>query len=123
MPFTPDSLSTVETRNVAAMSTRFPTRDTSKTGFLGKLALAIAMAVWGLLQSLARIALDAIPQSGSTYAALSQWATTLGLPDGTGVAGSYGPLKATAATGQGSRVAGAPPAGRRVPARWCCSSR
>lgn len=96
MPFTPDSPSDLDTAQLARYRNQFPDKATTPEDFLGKLARAEAAGFYALQQRLRRVSLDAIPQQGSTYAALSSWATAVGLADGEG---GYGPKKATAATG------------------------
>lgn len=78
---------------------RFPGRDHSTEGFLGKTARACSMLIMGLLQSVEAADNDATPSSKTSTEGLDDWAFVLGLPDGEG---GYGRKKATAAAnGQG----------------------
>ena len=96
MAFTPDDPATIAQSQLASYSTRFTGRDTSAESFLGKISRAEAQGLWAFQKKLQRVSLDTVPNSQSTYDALSTWATTIGLSDGQG---GYGPYKATAATG------------------------
>jgi len=106
MAFTPDPIETLEGNQVARYRNKFPDKGLGTEDFLGKLAHAEAAGHYSQQQRMRRISLDSVPQNGSLYAALSSWATAIGLPDGSGVDGSYGPLKATVATGIAAQARG-----------------
>lgn len=79
---------------IAYWRNRFPGRDHSTDGFLGKTARACAMLIVGLLQSVEAADNDAVPSENTSTGGLDDWAFSLGLPDGEG---GYGRGKATAA--------------------------
>lgn len=108
MAYQPDDPATIEAAQLAAYANRFEGKATGAEDFLGKLSRAEAAGVWTFEKRLQRISLDSVPNASSTYEALSNFATALGLSDGDG---GYGPLKPTIATGlQGTAtgVAGSP---------------
>lgn len=107
MAFVPDPLTTLEKRQLARYRNKFTDKALGTEDFLGKLAKAEAAGHFQQQQRMRRVSLDMVPQDGSLYAALSTWATAIGLSDGDS---GYGPLKPTLATGIAATATGTPAA-------------
>ncbi len=76
---------------------RWPGKDDHSESFIGKMARAIAMSIFGLLQAAEAIDADAVPSTRSSSEGLQTWAFAIGIPADT--EGTYGSKAATAATG------------------------
>lgn len=96
MPVTIKTRSALVTEIVGYFRTRFATRNLGTEGFLGKLARAVAMAVWGFEKGVEDADQDAVPTDDTSSDGLDRWAQVLGLPNGQG---GYGRRVAINATG------------------------
>ncbi len=97
MPLPTRTLDTIQRRIMAAFRTSFGAAYPLGTKkFLGRLARAVSLNVWGFQKVVEDLDLDIVPSPQSSTDALSDWAALLGLPDG---AGGYGRLKPTLASG------------------------
>jgi len=76
---------------------RWPGKDDHSESFIGKMASAIAMALFGLFQAVEQVANDAIPTEHTSLGALRTWANAIGVPADT--EGTYGQKGAKAASG------------------------
>ncbi len=90
-------------RCVAYFRTSFPGFPMGPKKFLGRTARAIALSAWGLQKSVEQVDLDIVPSPQSSTDALSNWAFTLGLPDG---AGGFGRLQPTTSSGGAATLTG-----------------
>jgi hypothetical protein len=90
------TLSTILDRTLVHFRTSLPGWPLGTKRFLGRLARAVGLNIWGLQKAIEDIDLDIVPNAQSSTDALSNWASLIGLPDG---AGGYGRRLATAASG------------------------
>ena len=105
MPVTIKTRSALVAEIVGYFRTRFPTRNNGTEGFLGKLARAVAMAVWGFEKAVQDADQDAVPTTDTSSDGLDRWAEVLGLPNGQV---GYGRRVAINATGGTASATGAP---------------
>jgi uncharacterized phage protein gp47/JayE len=89
-----DSLSA---RILSFFRNRWPGKDDHSESFLGKMASAIAMALFGLIEAVEQVAHDAVPTEHTSLDALRTWANAIGVPADT--EGTYGQKGAKAASG------------------------
>lgn len=86
----------VERRVLAFFRTAFDGLPLGVKRFLGRSARALSNNIWGLHNAIENIDADIVPSAKSSDDVLSDWAFTLGLPDG---AGGYGRRVALASSG------------------------
>lgn len=96
MAFPTKTLAQLRDRVIANFRSAFSGYSMSTKKFFGRGARAIALLVWELHGAIEDLDKDIVPTAQSSDDALSEWAFTLGLPDG---AGGFGRLKPVAATG------------------------
>lgn len=95
-----DQLVTRAKANFRRALSLWPMGDTT---FLGRSSLAFAKVVWGTQKAFEYLWANIVPSATMDDDLLSEWAATLGLPDGQG---GYGRLKPTAASGGSATITG-----------------
>jgi len=84
---------------IAYFRSRYPTRDLGSESFLGKLAAATAMSIFGLYKATSDVTADAIPSSSTSSDRLDDFAYLFGLSNGSGGFGRKGAVAATGGLG------------------------
>lgn len=97
------SLDDIVKRSLAYFRTSFPGFPMGTKKFLGRTARAVGLNLWGLQKSIEQVDLDIVPSPQSSTDALSDWAFTIGLPDG---AGGFGRLLPTVSSGGQATLTG-----------------
>jgi len=79
---------------------RWPGKDAHPESFIGKMAGAIAMALFGLFEAVEQVARDAVPTERTSLEGLRTWADAIGVPaDTEGKYGQKGPKQASGGRG------------------------
>jgi hypothetical protein len=91
---------------IAYFRSRYPTRDLGSESFLGKLAAATAMSIFGLYKATSDVTADAIPSSSTSSDRLDDFAYLFGLSNGSGGFGRKGAVAATGGLGPRDHATG-----------------
>lgn len=78
------TLDEVASRVLAYFRTSFEGLPLGTKRFLGRMARAVAISLWGVQKGIEDVARDIVPSQQTSTDVLSEWAFTLGLPDGQG---------------------------------------
>lgn len=109
MPITIESLDTCMSLAQSWVQAEFPDEPLTEDSYHGKWARVLGMLLWSEKASIADADAEWPPSDSSSTAALDQAAQDFGLPDGSGVVGSYGrrvPIPATGGVGTITGVLG-----------------
>jgi hypothetical protein len=97
MPLSLPDYDTLWTQVLAFFRNRFPNKDDHSESFIGKVARAVSMAIFGLLGAVASVDAESPPSQRTSSEGLKNWAFTFGVPSDT--EGDFGPKGPTIATG------------------------
>ena len=106
MPLPTQSQASILARAKAFLRTSFPGLPMGPKTFLGQSGRGIGLNAWAGQKSIEDVDIDIVPAANSSGGLLSSWASLLGLPNGSGIAGQYGPLVPTTASGGAAPLTG-----------------